>query len=195
MHRALNTNLKVPATRYSTEDRTWSARGSRAVHLLFAVAALTFSLAARPEALPGRYVLDSSISDDVAAVVDAAVRDVSRLKRGRMRSELLAQLRPSPSPTIRAEASGFTITDSQGRLLRAMPGAPPARITTPRGEPATVDAATRSDTLVVRVQSPAARREQLFVANATGLILTSTYSLEALDAPIRLRVAYRRETP
>lgn len=163
------------------------------MHTLLAVAALTFSLAARTEALPGRYVLDPSTSEEVAAVVDAAVRNVNRLKRGRMRSELLTQLRPSPTLMIRAEASGFVITDNEGRVLRAMPGAPTARITTPRGEAATVDALTRSDTLVVRIQSPTARREQLFIAKATELIVMSTYTLDALDAPIRLLTAYRRE--
>ncbi|AMW05495.1 hypothetical protein [Gemmatimonas phototrophica] len=163
------------------------------MHTLLAIATLAISLSALADSLPGRYVLDRDASEDVTAVVESAIANVSRLKRNRMRSELLAQLRPSPTLMIRAEASGFVITDSEGRVLRAIPGAPTARITTPRGEAATVDAYTRNDTLVVRIQSPAARREQLFMANATELIVASTYTLNALDAPIRLRMVYRRE--
>lgn len=163
------------------------------MHSLLAIVTLAISLSAPPDSLPGRYILNRDASEDVAAVVDEAVRNVNRLKRSRMRSELLTQLRLSPTLTIRAEASGFVITDNEGRVLRAMPGASTARITTPRGEAATVDAFTRSDTLVVRIQSPAARREQLFIANATELIVVSTYTLDALDAPIRLRIVYRRE--
>jgi hypothetical protein len=163
------------------------------MYTLLAIATLALSLSAPPDSLPGRYVLNRDASEDVAAVVDAAVRNVNRLKRSRVRSELLTQLRPSPTLTIRAEESGFVITDHEGRVLRAMPEAPTARITTPRGEAATVDALTRSDTLVVRIQSPTARREQLFRANATELIVVITYTLDALDTPVRLRIAYRRE--
>lgn len=163
------------------------------MYSLLAIAALTLHLTAQPEALEGGYALNPAASEDVAAVVDAAVRDVNRMMRGRMRSALLEQLRPSPSLTIRAEGSGFVITSSDGRDLRAVPGAPAARITTPKGEPATVVASMRSGALIVRVQTERAVREQEFVADRAQLIVTSTIELDALDAPIKLRSVYVRE--
>jgi len=158
-------------------------------------AVLVCALLASPDHLPGRFTLDRAASDDPSAVVDAALRDVSPLRRSRMRSELLRQLAPAPTLTIRGDSSGFTIVAGGGQEIRAIPGAPRERITTPQGQRASLEAMIRGDALVLRVLSDRGGREQWFTADTSSLTVTSTYSVSALDAPIRLRTVYRRAVP
>jgi hypothetical protein len=165
------------------------------MYALLTRAVLACTLFATPDHLPGRYTLDRTASDEPVAVVDAALRDVSRMRRGRMRSELLQQLTPAPVLEVRWDESTFSVLDGAGQELRAVAGAPAERITTPQGQQVMIEARIRGEALVLRITGDRGGREQEFSADASSLTITSRYTVAALEAPITLRTVYRRVAP
>lgn len=165
------------------------------MHTLIAGTIVSLVLALQSAVLPGRYTLDRAASDDPSVLIEEAVRDVGRLKRGRVRSELRTLLTPPDPLEIRAVESGFEIVADAGRTMRAVPGESDVPIRTPRGDAARLTTSLNGEALVVRLVGDRGSREQVFEASADGLVVTSTYMVSFRREPIRQRSVYRREAP
>ncbi len=160
---------------------------------LLAGALVTLALLFPPDTLVGRYTINRAASDDPSALVEEAVRDLGRLKRGPARTELRTLLTPPPSLEITAVDSGFTITAERGTSMRAVPGELAREMKSPDGQTVRVGAVMRGDSLVVHVVGGRGSREQAYVATDTGLVVTTIYTLSFRKAPIRQRTVYRRD--